>query len=35
MAPKLLGAISIKRYGFGLAISSEGRRSTGIREGCR
>ena len=23
MAPALLGAISIKRYGFGLAISSE------------
>jgi hypothetical protein len=35
MAPALLGAISIKRYGFGLAISSEARRNTVIREGCR
>jgi len=35
MAPALLGAVSIKRYGSGLAISSEARRGTVIREGCR
>jgi hypothetical protein len=31
----MLGAISIKRYGFGLAISSEARRSTVIRGDSR